>query len=306
MLSDTPDSRAKILALGAVFCWSTVATAFNLGLEGLTPVVFLFYVITSSLLFFCLYLTLTKQWHGFKTIPFTGFSVAAFSGLLNPFAYYLILFEAYDRLPAQVAQSLNYTWPIVLVIMSAFIYGRKIEKNVMWGLLLGFIGVLFVASRGHMFVLSFDGLGVFLAVFSSIVWATYWIISKASNLHPVRFLFINQSVGLLATLAWIFLFEHKLTFPDSKSIMAALYSGWFEMGITFILWISALRLATKPEKISHFIFFAPFLSLFFIRFLLNEPIFFSTFVGLVLIISGVLIVEYGSGVFRNIRKKLSL
>ena len=35
-------------------------------------------------------------------------------GLLNPVAYYLILFKAYTILPAQVAQPLNMIWPIVL------------------------------------------------------------------------------------------------------------------------------------------------------------------------------------------------
>ena len=36
-------------------------------------------------------------------------------GLLNPVAYYLVLFKAYDLLPAQVAQPINYAWPIVLL-----------------------------------------------------------------------------------------------------------------------------------------------------------------------------------------------
>ncbi len=306
MFNDTPDYRAKTLAIGAVLCWSTVATAFKIGLKGLSPIIFLFYVILSSVIFLSLFISITKQWKGFGNIKLTDFSVAIFSGFLNPFAYYLILFEAYDRLPAQVAQSLNYTWPIVLVLMSAFIYKRKIEKNVVWGLLLGFAGVLFVASKGHIFLLSFDGTGVFLAVFSSLVWATYWIISKASRISPIRFLFINQAVGLIAVFLWIYLFELRINLPDTKSALAALYSGWFEMGITFVMWITALRYASKPEKISHFIFFAPFISLFFIRFFLSEDIYFSTFVGLILIISGVLTVEYGLDIFKTIRKKLSI
>ena len=306
MSNDTSDSRAKILAVGAVLCWSTVATAFKLGLEGLSPISFLFYVIISSIIFLCVFITLTDRWKGFKNIKFSDFLVAVLSGLLNPFAYYLILFEAYDRLPAQVAQTLNYTWPIVLVLMSAFINKRKVAKNVIWGLLLGFLGVMFIASRGHIFVLSFDGVGVFLAVFSSLVWATYWIISKSSKVEPVRFLFINQVVGLLATLLWITVFDIRIDIPNTQSALATIYSGWFEMGIAFVLWITALRYASKPEIISHFIFFAPFLSLFFIRFILSEPIMFSTLVGLVLIISGVLIVEYGSDVFKKIRKKLSI
>ncbi|MDD2563018.1 MAG: DMT family transporter [Salinivirgaceae bacterium] len=300
------DKNAKYLALGAVFFWATVATAFKIGLEKLEPAIFLFYVILSSLLFFVGYLTYTKQWNTFKKITVRNFSIAIFAGLLNPFAYYLILFEAYDRLPAQVAQSLNYTWPIVLVLMSSFINKQKIQKNVIWGLTIGFTGVLFVASRGHFFSLSFDGVGIFLAIFSSIIWASYWIISKTSQIKPVQFLFINQFVGLLATVSWILIADCPFIFPNTQSLLATLYSGWFEMGITFVLWISAIRMASRPDIISHFIYFAPFLSLFFIRFILNEPIYFSTFIGLIMITIGVLFVEFGTGIIKTIRKKLSI
>ena len=31
-------------------------------------------------------------------------------GLLNPCLYYLVLFKAYELLPAQQAQALNYSW----------------------------------------------------------------------------------------------------------------------------------------------------------------------------------------------------
>ncbi|MFT7692382.1 MAG: drug/metabolite transporter (DMT)-like permease, partial [Candidatus Latescibacterota bacterium] len=39
-------------------------------------------------------------------------------GLLNPLVYYLVLFSAYERLPAQEAQPLNYTWALTLTLLS--------------------------------------------------------------------------------------------------------------------------------------------------------------------------------------------
>ena len=300
------DVNAKYLALGAVFFWSMVYTSFILGLNNLEPFFFLFYVILSSLIFYIGYISYKNQWITFKIIPIREYAIAIFSGLLNPFAYYLILFEAYNRLPAQVAQSLNYTWPIVLVLMSAFINKQKIEKHIIWGMIVGFTGVLFIASKGHFFSFSFDGIGLFLAIFSSVIWAAYWLISKTSQIAPVQFLFINQVFGIIATLGWILISQSNFTLPNAQTFLATLYSGWFEMGITFVLWISAMRMASKPDIISHFIFLAPFLSLFFIRFLLNEPIYFSTFVGLVLITTGVLFVEFGTGIIKSIRKKISL
>ena len=49
-------------------------------------------------------------------------------GFLNPFLYYLVLFEAYDRLPAQEAQPLNYMWPIVVVILSVPLLKQPIGR----------------------------------------------------------------------------------------------------------------------------------------------------------------------------------
>ncbi len=58
------------------------------------------------------------------------------------------------------------------------------------------------------------------------------------------------------------------------------------MGITFVLWLNALRLSSTTAKVSTLIFFSPFLSLVFIHFFVGEDIRLSTIVGLVFIVIG--------------------
>jgi drug/metabolite transporter (DMT)-like permease len=55
------------------------------------------------------------------------------------------------------------------------------------------------------------------------------------------------------------------------------------MGITFVLWLSALKYSENTAKVGNLIFISPFVSLVFIHFLVGEDILPSTFVGLVLI-----------------------
>ena len=43
-------------------------------------------------------------------------------GLVNPFLYYLVLFKAYDLLPAQEAQAINYTWALMLAFLSVIFF----------------------------------------------------------------------------------------------------------------------------------------------------------------------------------------
>lgn len=77
--------------------------------------------------------------------------------------------------------------------------------------------------------------------------------------------------------------------PDFIPAIGAVYSGIFEMGLTFILWLKAMQLATDTARVSNLIFLSPFLSLIFIRLIVGEQILPSTFGGLLLIVSGILI-----------------
>jgi drug/metabolite transporter (DMT)-like permease len=68
--------------------------------------------------------------------------------------------------------------------------------------------------------------------------------------------------------------------------LGAVYIGLFEMGLSFILWLRAMRLTNNTARISTLIFLAPPLSLLLIWWLLNEPVMPSTLVGLVFILGG--------------------
>ncbi|MGK0438826.1 MAG: drug/metabolite transporter (DMT)-like permease [Paracoccaceae bacterium] len=71
--------------------------------------------------------------------------------------------------------------------------------------------------------------------------------------------------------------------------MGGFYVGVFEMGLAFILWLKAMKLAENTAKIANLIFISPFLSLIFISVLLDEVILPSTLFGLCLIIAGLVV-----------------
>jgi drug/metabolite transporter (DMT)-like permease len=64
------------------------------------------------------------------------------------------------------------------------------------------------------------------------------------------------------------------------------------MGITFVVWLKALQLSRTTAQVSNLVYAAPFLSLFFIHFIVGEEILFSTVVGLILIVSGMVIQQF--------------
>lgn len=291
MTIDQRNKQATLLALVATFFWSTVATAFKFGLQELSPTQFLCWVIIIAWVVLTGINLATGKWK-FKIDKKSKY-LALVAGILNPFAYYLVLFHAYDQLPAQIAQSLNYTWPLVLVIFSTIFLRQAFKSMVFWGMLISFGGV-FVISYGSMnSELEVNLMGIFLAVGSSLIWASYWIVNKLSNANPIQQIWLNFTAALILMIPYTLLTD-GLPIPNLKGGLSAGYAALFEMALTFVIWLKALQLATSTDKISHYIYISPFLSLVFINIFLDEPILITTIGGLVLIVAGIIWTEYAN------------
>ncbi len=278
--------HAVYFALAAVFLWSTVATAFKLALQQLTPIQLVFYASAFSWLFLAVCLVANGQFRlvipAFKNAPLRYFKL----GLINPFLYYLILFKAYDLLPAQQAQALNYTWAIALSLLAVPMLGQKLRKTDITALVLAYLGVLVISTKGQLTELNFESpLGVGLALLSTLLWALYWIFSTKNTDKPIVSLFVCFSVGL-PFIAGVLTWQNAWAMPSGKGWFAAAYVGLFEMGITFVLWLVAMKKAENTASVSNLIFISPFLSLIFIYTFLGEQIHPATLVGLGFIIAG--------------------
>jgi len=292
-MEDKNQSKAMALGLVAVLLWSTVATAFKLALQHLTPLQLLAIASMTSLV---LLLVVTLYKHSLHSIlrywreaPWRFLLL----GAINPLLYYVILFQAYNLLPAQQAQPLNYTWALVLSLLAVPILGQKLHRADIIALVLGYFGVLIISTRGDLLGLQFDsGLGVLLALLSTVIWALYWILNvqnKAPADVSLLLCFLHGTpLVLLAAWWWDGI-------PlSTEGMLSAVYVGVFEMGVTFILWMNAMKLATHTSRVSNLIFLSPFLSLILIHYILGEEIGMSTFVGLVLIVLAVSYQQYSA------------
>ncbi len=283
------NKKAYLYASIAVLFWSTVATAFKIALRDFDFVQLIFYAsgVTVVLLFFVL-LAQKKLPLIFKQTP-KQWSYTLLMGAFNPLLYYLVLFKAYSLLPAQVAQPLNMIWPITLALLSVPLLNQKIGWISVVALFVSFIGVFFISSQGGSEgVKNVSILGVSLAVGSSILWSLYWIFNVRDKRDEVIKLFLNFVVGFIYLIPVVFFFSDFRIQPGA-SLWAVIYSGIFEVGITYVLWLKSMNLTSSNAKIGNLVFFAPFLSLVFIHFVLKETIYITTFIGLIFIIAGVLV-----------------
>jgi drug/metabolite transporter (DMT)-like permease len=279
------ETLALSYGLTAVLLWSTVASAFKIGLD-LTSVI---YLLTGasffSLLVLISVLLVRKELVSALSSLWKYRYISIKLGMLNPVLYYLILFEAYDRLPAQIAQPINYTWAIVLGLLAVPFLGRKISRWDVVGMFVAYGGVFLLSVAGKNLPGGIDSLGIVLALVSTLIWATYWLLNIKDSRPPILALFQNFLYALPVLLTIAYFSQTPLAF-SYKVVGSMAYIGLFEMGFTFMLWQAALQTTEYTSRISSLIFLSPFVSLFIINQVLGEPLQVLTFVGLAIIILG--------------------
>lgn len=289
-------SQAYIYAALSVILWGTIPTAFKIALSELSIVTMLGIATLVSMLVLFIILAASGKIKLLGEMSRQEILWSALLGLINPVLYYLMLLTAYSRLPGQVAQPVNMIWPVILVFLSMPILHQRIPARSFAALLISLAGVYIIASQGAPLSPGrSDELGVTLALASGVLWALYFVLNVRDSRDEAVKLFANFAFGsayMIIAMAINGSFHEAISFSGAA---ASVYIGIFEMGITFWLWLRALQLATTSDKISNLIFFAPFISLILLHFIIGEPVYYTTPVGLIIII--------GSVLFQNSRLK---
>lgn len=278
------DRQAIFYGLGAVALWSTVATAFKLALAWMSPLELMW---LAALVSWALMGALVIRRGDMPVALRSGWRTAAWAGLMNPVAYYLVLFAAYDRLPGQEAMALNYTWALAMAFLAVPLLGQRLTRMDIVAGLVAYAGVWVIATRGEVFNVSFaDPLGVMLALASTLLWALYWLLNARDRRPPLVGQWQNFSVGLPVLTLLLLLVGPGFQWHGWSAFGAGVYVGLFEMGVAFILWQLAVHQVSRTAKVSNLIFLSPPVSLMLLFLVVGEPILISTIVGLVLILLG--------------------
>jgi drug/metabolite transporter (DMT)-like permease len=290
---DRQHRLAYVYALAAVAFWATSATAFKLSLRHAGQLPLLLVASVASAGVFLAYLAATNRLGLLRTFTTRDWLWSAGLGLLNPFLYYVILFQAYSLLPAQEAQPINFVWPLTLVLLSIPLLGQRIRLANILALLVSFTGVVVIATHPTRpaDILAFrfsSGPGVLLALGSTVIWALFWLLNTKDRQDEAVRLFANFLFASVYILVLVLLLG-QARLGDWRGLLGGLYIGLFEMGITFLVWLKALKSAKTTAHVVNLIYLVPFCSLLVIALVLGEKILPSTIVGLVLIVAGIIL-----------------
>lgn len=282
----TKQSQAFLFAGLTVLCWSTVATALKLSLEWMSPMQLIFVSMSTAVVALAVPLLwdVRQNWRRVAALGWADAANALLQGLML-YCYYILLFMAYERLPAQVAQPVNSTWALMLALLASFLMGQRLPLREFLFMLLAYSGVIIVASGGGGNMGPLNPVGLACVMGSTMLYAVYWLVNARSRTPHLLGLFLCFSVA--AVLAWgTLLVGGQSLAPSWRAAAPGIYVGLFELAVPFILWGLALRYTSSVARISTLSFLVPFLALFWINVIIHEPIAWTTLVGLSLIVTG--------------------
>ncbi len=286
-------NKAYVLALITVLFWSTMSSAFKLTLHFIKFDLLLLWSSLFGIITLFLINRFGKSPLQFSKLTARDLISSAVMGLFNPFLYYLILFRAYELLEAQIAGTLNYTWPVTLVIMSSIFLRQKINLLSYTAIFISFIGIVIISTNGRISNFGDSNItGIMLAIGSSVLWASYWIINLKDKREETGKILLNLIFGFSFILIYLLATGRSIFIPVGNALIGSAYIGIFEMSLTFVIWLLALKNSENTAKVSNLIFLSPFIALLFINLLVGESIRSSTVIGLFFIISGILVQRF--------------
>jgi len=284
--------KAYIYALSAVLFWSTMSSAFKITLRFINFDELLFWSALFGFIFLGLYKLLVT---GFEKTCFSPRALlsSALMGAFNPFLYYLVLFKSYSLLEAQIAGTLNYVWPIFLVLFSILFLKQKIPLKAILSLVVSFTGIVIIITGGNLKSLHINSTtGMLLALLSALFWASYWVLNMKDTRNETSKIWLNLFFGLIYVSVYYLFTQKRLSLPSPGGLLGSLYIGIFEMSLTFVIWLKALNNSSDTAKVSNIIFLSPFIALFWINNAVGESIRLSTFAGLFFIVAGIIMQQY--------------
>lgn len=292
-MNSTNQRKAYGMALLAVLFWSTISSALKITLRYMPFDVMLFWTVLFAIAFLFVMNRFSKVPLRFSSLKRKDYLSSALMGLINPFLYYLILFKAYDLLEAQVAGALNYTWPIVLTLLSIPMLKQKLSWKSIGAIGISFIGILFVSSQGQSLLGKIiHPLGIILAVGSAFFWALYWILNMKDSREDTGKILLNLMFGFLYLVLYFLVSGRFPLWPEWEGGIGIVYIALFEMSLTYVIWLKALNSSENVAKVSNLIYLSPFIGLFWIRNTVGEAIHLTTIIGLTLIVLGIVLQQF--------------
>ena len=165
-------------------------------------------------------------------------------GIGGLFGYHALYFGALRLAPPAEAGLINYLWPLLIVLCSAFLPGLRLTARHLLGAALGFAGLILVArapAEANAVVSPTIWLGYGLALCAAVVWAGYSIWSRTrAAVHSEAVAGFCLVTSFVAAAAHGFI--EPTVIPASALEWGAIVAlGIGPVGLAFFLWDDGVK-----------------------------------------------------------------
>jgi len=265
-----------------IFLWSLIPVFAKLGQTNLDHYQYLFYSSLISFLSLLAVAVYTKKRR--ELLKYSG-KMYLFLGLLGflDFFYYLLLYFGYQKSNGLEVLVMQYTWPIFIVLLSLIVLKEKLTLPKMASLMLGFLGVVVVITKGNFSSIDLSNMRVIgMVLLGATSFALFSVLSKKVSITLVNAVTLYFLSAIFYSFIAMQIFS-SFVLPSGKEWFYILINGVFLNGLSYLLWIKALQNA-DASFIAPFIFITPLLSATFLILVFDEPILPIYFIALVLIV----------------------
>ncbi|WP_422020297.1 DMT family transporter [Roseibium sp.] len=224
-------ARATIIGLSAVLMWATLGL-FGAGSGQVPPFLLNAICFGISGVLALVLVTVTGKLERLKQPP----KVWVF-GTLGLFGFHFFYFTAIRNAPPVDANLINYTWPLLIVVFSAFLPGENLRVHHVIGTVLGLLGAALLITGGD--GISFSGgsaIGYGAAVLSSLFWSTYSVVSRRLGQVPTEavagFCILTSLLSALCHVLW----EQTIWPQGALEWGAVIALALFPVGLAFFTW----------------------------------------------------------------------
>lgn len=291
-------SNAKLIpyveALFAVIVWGASFIATKVALQDLSPITIVWLRFLMGIIILGLVVVLRRQFSLPEKKEWGYFALLGFLGITF---HQWLQSNALQTSEAGTTAWIVSTTPVFMAVLGWVLLKERLGWTKSLGILLAFLGVLVVVSKGDLRSISFGKFGApgdVLVLISAVNWAVFSALSRRGlKSHPASLMMFY-----IMLLGWAFTTLLFLTTSRMSEIPSVTFNGWmavgflgiFCSGLAYIAWYDALQ-ALSTAQTGVFLYIEPLIAVVVAFFILGEPITLALSIGGVVILFGVWLVN---------------
>jgi drug/metabolite transporter (DMT)-like permease len=285
-------------ALFAVIVWGASFIATKIALEDISPITIVWLRFLMGVLILGLTVILRKQF----TLPDKKeWSYFALLGFLGITFHQWLQSNGLQTSEAGTTAWIVSTTPVFMALLGWLILREGLGWGKTLGILIAFVGVLVVISKGKLGSISlgkFGAPGDILILISAVNWAVFSAFSRRGlRSHPASLMmFYVMSFGWLFT-SLLFIPTNRFAEIGDLTVngwMGVTFLGVFCSGLAYIAWYDALKALTTAQT-GVFLYIEPLVAMVVAFLVLGEAITPASLIGGAVILFGVWLVNRNEG-----------